>query len=75
MTDIVGKLRQNNELEWDYTMELQEEAAAEIERLQTFSAALFQHGFELTKRVKELRAEIARLRVEAGYDLPPRELG
>jgi hypothetical protein len=32
-TDVVERLRQNNKLEWDYTMELQEEASAEIERL------------------------------------------
>jgi hypothetical protein len=33
MTDIVERLRENSKLEWDYTMDLQEEAAAEIERL------------------------------------------
>lgn len=33
MTDIVERLRQNSELEWDYTMDLQEEAAIEIEAL------------------------------------------
>jgi hypothetical protein len=33
MTDIVERLRQNNRLVWDHTMDLQEEAAIEIEAL------------------------------------------
>lgn len=40
MTDIVERLRENSKLEWDYTMDLQEEAAVEIEALRKDNARL-----------------------------------
>jgi hypothetical protein len=68
MTDIVERLRQNNELEWDYTMDLQEEAAAEIERLRLTVMNLCVANGKLEDERDDLHEEIRRLRVEAGYD-------
>jgi len=62
VTDIVERLRTLGNAPF------LEEAAKEIEHLRAINTGLVQHGFDLTRQIKEMRAEIARLRVEAGYD-------
>lgn len=58
MTDIVERLRENRKLEWDYTMDLQEEAAAEIERLRLTVMELCVKNGRMEDESKELRGII-----------------
>jgi hypothetical protein len=58
MTDIVERLRENSKLEWDYTMDLQEEAAAEIERLRGTVMELCVKSGKMQDENEELRGII-----------------
>jgi phage shock protein A len=62
MTDIVARLRGLGNAPF------LAEAADEIERLRGQMEGIREHAYDLTRQVKEMRAEIVRLRVEAGYD-------
>ncbi len=40
----------------------------QTERLRAQASGIIEHAYDLTRQIKAMRAEIARLRVEAGYD-------
>ncbi len=40
----------------------------QLDRARSQAAGIIEHAYDLTRQIKEMRAEIIRLRVEAGYD-------
>ena len=45
-----------------------DEYVQEVMRQHKVIAGMQDHAYDLTRQIKEMRAEIVRLRVEAGYD-------